>query len=446
MAILFFLTPLAHAEEWTEDINQAIKDGKAAEKDLLLLYTGSDWCPPCKKLEAEILSKDDFLNDIQTSYVLVKLDFPQNTPQEEKIKQRNQEWLKKYGIEGFPTIVLIDSKQRPYGFTGYESSGVEDYLGIIEELRQARIRRDEFLEQAKEKEGLERAQLLDQAMSELREEIVSIYYEDIVNEIVELDKDDDLGLRTKWNEAKENELRKIILTDIMMIARLEKAERALAFIDQVTAEIEFPPGQQLQVFQIKLNLLQKLRKPDEVYGLLDKMIALDGVDGTIRERLIVKKILMMVGNGDRDQAMKLLEDSLAEEGDNLFMYLAKGELLDSEDKHEEAIKAYDKAIPKSRFNPDLLADLIGAKADALTSLDDAQAALQLLDNFADDTEMPSDLRSEILLHKAMILRDQGRTRLAKLAENRAVELAQSSRERSEMQRVVEQLRQKFEDQ
>ena len=31
-----------------------------------------------------------------------------------------------------------------------------------------------------------------------------------------------------------------------------------------------------------------------------------------------------------------------------------------------------------------------------------------LDNFADDTQMPSDLRAEALLHKAMIMRDMNR--------------------------------------
>lgn len=446
LSVFFFAALLNHslvADEWTENVNEAIKRATEEKKDLLLLYTGSDWCPPCKKLEEEVLSQEAFLKEITPDFVLVKFDFPKDKIQSPEVIEQNKQWQEKFGIDGYPTIVLMDAKQRPYGFTGYEKGGVEPYLGLLEGLRQARIRRDESLAKAEKAEGLDRAKLLDEAMSQLNEEIVSVYYEDIVKEIVELDKDDELGLRTKWNEAKDAEIRKVILTDIMTVARLEQPEQAIKFIDGVLKEIEFPAEQMLQVLQIKLNILQKLKQTDEINAVLDQMINLEGVQGVVRERMVVKKVLLMVGNGQRDEAVKMLDEALAAGGDNLFMWLAKGELLDSEGKFEEAINAYDQAIPKSGFNPDLLADLIGAKADALVELDKGQDALQLLDNFADDTQMPSDLRSEILLHKSMILRDQGRSRLANLAENRAVEIAQSASEKTEMQKVVDRLRKKY---
>ena len=208
-------------------------------------------------------------------------------------------------------------------------------------------------------------------------------------------------------------------------------------------DVVFPSTQKLQILQIKLNLLQKTKELDKVNAVLDEMIDLDGVDGTIRERLIIKKVLTMAGNGQRDEAMKMLDDALADGQDNLFMCLAKGELLDSEDKFREAVESYDLAIPKAGYNPDLLADLVGAKADALVELNETESALQLLDNFVDDAQMPSDLRAEILLHKAMIHRDQGRRRFAILDENRAVQICEPSQQ-TEMQKVVDQLRQKYE--
>ena len=56
--------------------------------------------------------------------------------------------------------------------------------------------------------------------------------------------------------------------------------------------------------------------------------------------------------------------------------------------------------------------------------------------------MPSDLRAEAMLQKSMIMRDMNRKRQAILAENRAIEMAESPQERSEMQKIVERLRQK----
>lgn len=444
-AVLFLLWAgvVTADEAWTEDIAAAIETAEKEEKDLLLLYTGSDWCPPCKKLEKDILAQKEFLKEAKSKYVLVKFDFPQAAPQSEELVEQNQKWLTKYGIDGYPTIVLIDSEQRPFGFAGYESGSVADYLEMLEGLRQIRIRRDETLEKAAKLEGPERAQMLDQALSEMRQEVVSIYYEDIVAEIVELDAKDELGLRTKWNESKDAELRKIILADITLVARLEKPDQALEYINKAMEDVVFPSTQKLQILQIKLNLLQKAKKLEEVKLVLDEMIELDGVQGTIRERLIIKKVLTMAGNGQRDEAMAMLDEALANGEDNLFMCLAKGELLDSEDKFREAIESYDLAIPKAGYNPDLLADLVGAKADALIELEEGEAALQMLDNFSDDTQIPSDLRAEILLHKAMIHRDQGRRRFAILDENRAIQICEPSQQ-PEMQKVVEQIRRRYE--
>ncbi len=443
--LLMFAGVVTADDAWTDDIEQAIKTANDEDKDLLLLYTGSDWCPPCKKLEEDILSQDEFLEDAKSKYVLVKFDFPREIEQSAELIKQNREWQEKYGIDGYPTIVLVDSNQRPFGFAGYESGSVADYSAMLESLREIRIRRDKMLKEADAAKGLERARLLDQAVSEMREEVVGLYYEDIVEEIVKLDSEDELGLRTKWNEAKDNELRKIILADVMMVARLEKTDRALAFIDEVMQQVGFPDEQKLQILQVKLNLHQKAKQTEAVNKVLDEMISLEGVQGTVRERLIIKKVLTMAGNGQRDEAMKMLDDALAEGRDNFFMCLAKGELLDSEGKFAEAVASYDVAIPKASFNPDLLADLIGAKADALYEMDKGQEALQVLDNFADDAQMPSDLRAEILLHKAMMLRDQGRRRLAILDENRAIQICDPSIQ-TEMQKVVEQLRKKYEKQ
>ena len=72
-------------------------------------------------------------------------------------------------------------------------------------------------------------------------------------------------------------------------------------------------------------------------------------------------------------------------------------------------------------------------------------AIQTLDEFAENDEMPVDLRSETLLHKAMIMRDSGRKRRAILVENRAIEICESPVERAEMQKLVERLRTKYGD-
>ena len=433
----------ADDHEFTEDAAAAIKQAVEQEKDIIFLFTGTDWCAPCQKLDEEVLSEKDFLFEVSKFYVLVKLDFPKKTEQDPSIAKQNQEYADKYGVASFPTLVLTDNNLKPFAFASYEEGGFQNYLALLEKARMLRVNRDEKLKAAQGKKGEERVRLLDQAISEMREEIIRVYYNDIVEEIVEIDKDNEFGLRKKWNAAADAEMRKVIMTDLMMISRVEKPERAINLIDEVMKEFDFSDSERLKIYQIKLNLVRELKDDSKLDALLDEMIALDGVAGDTRQRLIVKKIYLMVGSQRQTEAMEVLEKAIADGQGSMHLYLAKGELHSARKEYAKAIVAYDEALKTARNNPDIMIDLVGSKADAMFALDDAAGALRELDNFSEDTQMPTDLRSEALLHKAMIMRDMKRTRQARLAENRAIEISETPKERAEMQKIVERLREKF---
>ena len=178
------------------------------------------------------------------------------------------------------------------------------------------------------------------------------------------------------------------------------------------------------------------------------MIGLPGVEGATRERLIVKKILLMRGGGRKADAMELLDRSIeqgrATGSRNLFLWAARGEMLMADKQYDDALRAFDEAIPDARSNPDVLADLVSGKAEAFYLLKRPADALSTLDNFAEDTNYPSDLRAEATLHKSMLMREMGKTRLARLSENRAIEIANTPKLKREFQNVVDRLRQKYE--
>lgn len=437
-----FSISLGQEVGFTEDAPKAIQQAQAENKDVIFLFTGSDWCPPCKKLEKEVLSEKEFLDGISKEYVLIKLDFPKNSPQDPKLTKQNEEYSKKYGIDSFPTLVLTDSKLVPFAFAGYETGGHLNYLELLQNARKLRVNRDAKLAAAESETGEARARLLDEAISEMRQEIIGVYYPEIIEEIVALDKDNEFGLRKKWNGAADAEMRKVIMTDLMMISRVEKPARAIQFIDEVVGEFDFSSSELLEIFQWKLNLARQLNDNSMTDSILDQMINLEGVVGETRQRLIVKKIYLMVGSGRRAQAMKLLDESIAKAQGANYLNLAKGSLLAANGEFKEAVACFDAALTNSRNNPDIRIDLIGAKADCLYAMDDQEGALKVLDDFSEDTQMPADLRAEALLQKAMIMREQKRTRQARLAENRAIETVESPKEKAEMQKIVDRLREK----
>jgi len=318
---------------FTEDAKEAIARAADQEKDIIFLFTGSDWCPPCMKLEEEVLSEKDFLFEVSKDYVLVKLDFPKSTIQREELVRQNKEYGKKFGVEGYPTLVLTDNQLKPFAFAGYESGGFKNYLALLENARVLRVERDKNLKEAEGKKGAERAKLLDLAIGKMREEIVRVYYADVIAEIVELDSDNSLKLRQKWNAGADAEMRKVMMTDLLMVARLEKPKLAIKFIDEVLEEIDFDDSQRLEIYQMKLNLVRQLEDDQLTDQLLDEMIGLEAVQGETRQRLIVKKIYLMIGSGRREEALKALDKAIVDNGGSIYLCLAKGELHDAKSEY-----------------------------------------------------------------------------------------------------------------
>ncbi len=120
---------------WTTDFAAAQKEAEKEQKAMIVLFTGSDWCPWCVRLADEILLKKEFASAVQKDFVPVYLDFPQDdsriTPQERKA---NEALARKYGIRGYPTLLVMDAKGSVKGKTGYQRMTPADYLEHLRKL------------------------------------------------------------------------------------------------------------------------------------------------------------------------------------------------------------------------------------------------------------------------------------------------------------------------
>jgi protein disulfide-isomerase len=111
LAITCFLgAGFAKAAElaWKTDFAQASAQAGQQHKYMLLDFTGSDWCPWCVKMDKEVFNQPQFSDFAGKNLVLVKLDFPRRAVQSAAEKSQNEGLAKKYGIEGFPTYILLD--------------------------------------------------------------------------------------------------------------------------------------------------------------------------------------------------------------------------------------------------------------------------------------------------------------------------------------------------
>lgn len=133
-AILSVTTALATAttKGWTTDFEAAKAQAKKKGKSLLVDFTGSDWCAPCKKLHKEVFSKSSFIKEASKDFILVELDFPRKTKFSAELKAKNEKLAKKYKVRGFPSVLLMDSKGKVFKSTTYQAGGVKPYLAMIQ--------------------------------------------------------------------------------------------------------------------------------------------------------------------------------------------------------------------------------------------------------------------------------------------------------------------------
>ena len=121
---------------WTQNFEAARDIAVREERFVMLFFTGSDWCPWCKRLDSEILQEDLFMSFARDYLVSVKVDFPKAPVISEQQYRANQILAQQYKVTGYPTLVFLDSDGREIHRRGYQAGGVQAYFtSLIEVLR-----------------------------------------------------------------------------------------------------------------------------------------------------------------------------------------------------------------------------------------------------------------------------------------------------------------------
>ena len=120
---------------WETDYKKAQEQAKTGNKLVLLDFTGSDWCGWCIKLNREVFSQPEFKSYATKNLVLVEVDFPRAKAQAASVKMQNEELASQYGIQGFPTIVVLNGQGKKVGQLYYMEGGPTAFIAELEKLR-----------------------------------------------------------------------------------------------------------------------------------------------------------------------------------------------------------------------------------------------------------------------------------------------------------------------
>ena len=104
------------------DLPAALQQAEREGKLVLVDFTGSDWCSACIVLRRTVLDKPAFREFAADKFVLMEVDLPMKEGMNPELRRRNEEIAKRYGVGGFPTVMVLDPQGRVMG--GFQGGGL----------------------------------------------------------------------------------------------------------------------------------------------------------------------------------------------------------------------------------------------------------------------------------------------------------------------------------
>jgi thioredoxin-related protein len=135
--ITFFLLitiSLSYSQNWNTNFEDVKAKADKENKNILLVFSGSDWCGPCIKLDKVVWQSTEFQVEADKSWVIYKADFPKKKANQlsPELTESNNKLAEKYNKNGsFPLVLLLDKKGKIIGMTGFKNVAAADYIKLI---------------------------------------------------------------------------------------------------------------------------------------------------------------------------------------------------------------------------------------------------------------------------------------------------------------------------
>lgn len=285
----------AGGEGWSSDFAASMKRAAESKTDLLVDFTGSDWCGWCIRLNKEVFSQEPFKEGVKDKFVLVEIDSPRDKSKlSAETLAQNTELVEKYAVSGFPTILLCDAEGKPYAKTGYQKDGPEAYVKNLDELRGNKEKRDAAFVSAAKLDGVEKARALISALEamKLTDEVVASFYGEIAAQIHAADPQDETGFaKNAAVKARQAKLQAAMVG----FAQKKDFDGAIGVINEALKEGNLGTEEAQKMIMTKAMFYGQQQKFDEAILALDDAKAADpdskmsaGIDG-MKKRLAGQK-------------------------------------------------------------------------------------------------------------------------------------------------------------
>lgn len=135
--IALFMVTFGYSQNWKTNFEEAKKEASDQNKKILLVFSGSDWCAPCIKLDNVVWKSEAFKSESEKKWVIYKADFPKKKVNQLSLElaESNNKLAEKYNKSGsFPLVILLDKTGKVIGMTGFKNISASEYIQLIHSL------------------------------------------------------------------------------------------------------------------------------------------------------------------------------------------------------------------------------------------------------------------------------------------------------------------------
>ncbi len=132
--VLLFMNLTCFSQNWSTDFEAAKQTANEKNQNIVLVFSGSDWCGPCIKLEKEIWNSEAFKVNGESSFVMLRADFPRRKKNalSETQQAHNNNLAATYNSNGyFPLVVVLNQEGTVLGETGYKKITAQEYINLL---------------------------------------------------------------------------------------------------------------------------------------------------------------------------------------------------------------------------------------------------------------------------------------------------------------------------
>ena len=320
------------AIQWHRSFEEAQLKAKQTGKPLLVISTGLGWCAACELLERYVLSRPEFEQAVADRFIFVELTSEDGEDAESlKREAERKKFNERYICNLVPTTMLIDPSGQPFLiFSGFEEKdAIPSYVAKLDQAVDARVKRDEFMQKAKNTTGLQRAEHLDAALKSVDELLegykehnddpLLFFYPDTVREILELTNSqgpiadkylERQKYRAQWRTKQD------FFKPIFELVDKKDYGAAIELIDQKLSE-SLSEEVKERLESNRLSFLEHSERHEEALEYVRKKLTRPGLSSRVRDELIDREIVFLYHRLDRkEEGLALVDKQIAEAGEN----------------------------------------------------------------------------------------------------------------------------------